>query len=201
MTAAQDSAIRELHADIPTRPGHWTANLEGSYPTLSDLKSLDNLGTPWLYIDRGWREMQLSPHCNVEDTRWILRERGLPIVGPPPAEFACEIPAEMLRANARSRIERFLPELTSWADFDIVWTQRYAMESMCRMLYTLVTGTITSKRAALEWAHQKLDPAWRELITRAVADRSLTWNDPSDPALVNPTLEFLNYAQTWAATR
>ena len=38
----------------------------------------------WLYVDRGRREMQWSTHCNTEDVRWTLRERGITLSGPDP---------------------------------------------------------------------------------------------------------------------
>jgi hypothetical protein len=94
--------------------------------------------------------MQWSTHCNVEDTRWILRERGIPLIGTDPRTFACAVPADLLQHRMRILITSFLEDLLSWTSFDILWAQRYAVESMCRMLYTLKTGEVTSKRAALE---------------------------------------------------
>lgn len=34
ITSEQEAALRALHDEIPTRPGHWTKHLEGSYPRL-----------------------------------------------------------------------------------------------------------------------------------------------------------------------
>jgi hypothetical protein len=59
-----------LHDEIPTRDGHWTTNLEGSYPLLEELRTLSGLGARWLYIDRGWREILWSTHCNTGPPRW-----------------------------------------------------------------------------------------------------------------------------------
>jgi len=41
ITVSQEGALRALHDEIPTRDGHWTKHLEGSYPHLDELASLD----------------------------------------------------------------------------------------------------------------------------------------------------------------
>ena len=198
VTDEQERALRELHDEIPTRPGHWATNLEGSYAPQQDLKTLEALDREWLYVDRGWREMRWSTHCNVEDTRWVLRERGIPLIGPEPRTFACEVPADMLRDRMRMLIESFLEDLLSWTSFEIIWAQRYAVESMCRMLYTLETGEVTSKRAALEWGRQELAPTWRDLITQALADRPVPWDDPPRPGSLDATVGFVEYGKEYA---
>ncbi|MER7755435.1 aminoglycoside adenylyltransferase domain-containing protein [Kitasatospora sp. NPDC097643] len=66
------------------------------------------------------------------------------------------------------------------ARFDVAWSQRYAVTTYCRALFTLHTGEVTSKRGALEWARETLDPRWRPLLTQVIQDRELGW-DPTDP--------------------
>lgn len=75
ISADQEAALRLLHDELPLRPGHWSTELEGSYPEVTELRSVTSLGRPWLYVDRGHREMAWSTHCNTEVVRWILRER------------------------------------------------------------------------------------------------------------------------------
>lgn len=178
VTAEQERALREFHDEIPTRSGHWTHNLEGSYAPRADLETLAALDHQWLYLDRGWREMQWSTHCNTEDERWVLRERGITLTGPDPREFAGEVLADALRSRMRPLIESFLPDLFGWTSFDIAWSQRYAVTTLCRMLYTLDTGEVTSKPASLEWAKHALTPVWHDLIQQVLDDRSVAWDDP-----------------------
>lgn len=192
--ADEERALRALHDDIPTRPGYWAINFEGSYAPRADLESLDRLGRPWLFVNRGHREMEWSAHCNVEDTRWVLRERAITLSGHAPETFAAEVPGALLQDRMRRLIPGFLDDLHTWADFDLLWTQRYAVESICRMLYTLDTGQVTSKRRALEWAREALPGRWTWIIEEALADRSLAWNDPSDPQKVAASIEFARFA-------
>ena len=197
LTAAQERALRELHGEVPARPGHWTHHLEGSYAPRAELATLASLDERWLYIDHGWREMQWSTHCNTEHTRWALREHGITLAGPAPREFVDEVPADALRHRMRQLIENFLPDLFSWTSFDLAWSQRYAVASLCRMLYTLETAEVASKRAALEWARDELSPAWRDLIQQALDERALGWNPDDGPsrADVQAALAFADYAR------
>lgn len=198
LTSDQERALRALHDEIPTRPGYWPRNLEGSYALRSDLTSLAGLHREWLYIDRGQRETGWSDHCNREEHRWTLRERGLTLAGPEPRTFVSEVPADLLRARMVEYIEPFIPELLEWATFDIVWSQCYAVSSLCRMLYTLRAGEVASKPAALAWAKEALDPEWRALIEQVIEDRPLPWNDPPRPGSVERTLAFAEYARELA---
>jgi hypothetical protein len=195
VTAGQERALRELHDEIPTRPGHWTHDLEGSYAPSAHLATLAALDEPWLYVDRGQREMTWSTHCNTEDVRWTLRERGVPLAGPDPRTLVAGVPPEALRRRMRRLIPAFLPDLHGWTSFDIAWSQRYAVSTLCRMLYTLETGKVASKPASLEWAKHTLPPAWHDLIQQVLDDRALSWNDPPRPGSVEATLAFAGFAK------
>lgn len=201
VTAGQERALRELHDEIPARSGPWTHDLEGSYAPKAELATLAALGKQWLYVDRGWREMQWSTHCNTEDVRWTLRERGITLAGPNPRELVREVPADALRSRMRPLIQNFLPELFSWISFDSAWAQRYAVATLCRMLYTLDTGEVASKQASLQWAEHALSPGWHDLIHQVRDDRALGW-DPDDPprtGSVEATIAFAEYATERAA--
>jgi len=201
LTSAQERALRELHDEIPTRPGHWTHHLEGSYAPRAELETLASLDRPWLYIDHGWREMQWSTHCNTEHTRWTLREHGIALAGPEPRGLVGEVPADALRQRMRQLIESFLPDLFSWTGFDIAWSQRYAVASLCRMLYTLESAEVASKQAALEWAKDELSPPWRDLIQQALDERALGWDPDDRPSrdAVEATIAFAEYSKARAA--
>ncbi len=199
VTAEQERALRELHDEIPTRSGHWTHDLEGSYAPRADLETLAALDRQWLYVDRGRREMQWSTHCNTEVVRWTLRKCGLTLAGPDPREFVRRVPGDALRNTMPPLIESFLPDLFSWTSFDIAWSQRYAVASLCRMLYTLDNGEVASKPASLEWAKYTLNPAWHGLIQQVLDDRALAWDDPPRTGSVEATIAFAEYARQRAA--
>jgi hypothetical protein len=85
LSGDEERALRELHEEIPTWPGYWASNLEGSYAPRGDLETLDTSGRPWLFVDRGTREMEWSTHCNAEDVRWVVFNRPHVLTGCGPA--------------------------------------------------------------------------------------------------------------------
>jgi hypothetical protein len=198
LTDDEEHALRQLHEEIPSWPGYWAINFEGSYAPRGDLGTLDALGRPWLFVSRGHREMEWSPHCNAEDVRWVLVNRPLVLAGVDPRPFSCDVPAAALQAAMRPQIERFLDDVRKWAPFDVIWTQRYLVETASRMLYTLEHGEVISKRVALDWAADALPSEWRDLIAQVREDRSVQWNAPPVAGSVERSLAFVEYVQARA---
>ena len=189
LSSRQEDDLRALHRDIPSRNGLWPKNLEGSYAPLDDLRTLDALGRRWLYVDRGWSEMQWSTHCNSLEQRWTLRECAVVLTGPRPRTFAAPIPGALLGAAMAEQLPRLLDDLATWIDIDtIAWGQRYALESLCRMYWTFTDGKVHSKAASLDRAVGTFDPRWADLLRQAQADRSLPWNPNEPPREGNATL-------------
>lgn len=180
VTAAQEAALRALHDEIPTRDGHWVHDIEGSYAPIDELASVAFLGRKWLFNDHGHRTLVFDDHCNRGYTRWILRAHGIVLTGPAPRSFMPSVPADALRGEASAFLPSLMDELATWIDIDAVaWGQRYAVTSVCRVLYTLTTARVASKQGALEWAQRTLDPRWRPLLGQVRDDRQLGWN-PND---------------------
>jgi hypothetical protein len=78
----------------------------------------------------------------------------------------------------------------------VAW-QAFWVGLFCRMLHTLATGAVWSKKASMAWAEGALDPQWRELIVRAAAVRKgdvAQSGQPADPAEVSATFAFARYA-------
>lgn len=192
---AAEAALRRLHDEIPTRPGYWPDNLEGSYADLASLRTAAGLGTPWLYCDRGHRVMTWDTHCNSLHTRWILHHRGIAVAGPPPATVVDAPSPAALRAAMRAELPGVWASILGWASFEVAWTQRYAVATYCRMLYTLRTAAVASKPAALDWALSTVDERWHPLLAQVVADRALGWDpdDPPRPGSVEETAAFATH--------
>jgi Domain of unknown function (DUF4111) len=203
LAPAQEQRIRALHAALPARPEHWAHHLEGSYAPRDELRSLSGLGRRWLFVDHGHREMEWSTHCNTEVVRWVLREHGVTLAGPSPKALVDQVQPDVLRARMREEVDDFLPGMLTWITLDSPWAQRYAVTTLCRILYTLEAGRVASKRASLLWAKEHLDPRWQRLISGTLEDRSLGWNhqDPLRPGALEATLAFNDYARRRAAAR
>jgi hypothetical protein len=181
LTGPQIEQLRALHDEIPTREGHWCHDLEGSYAPIFELASVDHLGRQWLFNDHGHRTLTWDEHCNHAYTRWILREHGIALTGPPPCSFMSAVPGDLLCREAAASLPGLLDDLATWIDMDqVAWGQRYAVVTACRILYTLDTAEVASKPGALEWALRTLDPRWRPLLGQVRDERVLGW-EPDQP--------------------
>jgi hypothetical protein len=155
------------------------------------------------YLDNGSAELVSDNHCNTAVMRWQLRERGLILAGPDPATLVAPVSAAALREEATATLRDFAAWARSPSDSGGMsqWKQPYLVLSFCRVLHTLDRGEVTSKGRAAEWALRSLDPEWRPLIQRALEDRPDPWgrvHRPADPAAVERTLAFVDYASAIA---
>jgi Domain of unknown function (DUF4111)/Nucleotidyltransferase domain len=193
VSAEQEAHLRVMHARFPTLGVSWAQHLEGSYVPKAALRRLDPSRTAWLYVNNGSAEMELSSHDNNGVVRWSLREHGLVLAGPDPKELVDPVTADDLRHEAFEAIA--VRAADPWS-YDNGWAQPYVVATFCRMLNTLQTGQITSKRKAMEWAQHALDEEWTDLIESALRDRPNTWalvHQPAHPGSVDRTRRFVAY--------
>lgn len=195
-----EADLRQLHDQIPTRPGHWSKHLEGSYADTASLKNGDGLGTDWLFCDHGSRELIWDTHCNSLHARWILQRHGVTLAGPPITDLVEAVPAQALCDSMRTALPGLMADLETWVRYDVAWFQRYIVTNYCRVLYTLNTGEVATKRGALEWAREQLDSIWRPLFTQVIEDRPRGFDptDPPRPGSIDAMREFVAYAESFA---
>lgn len=195
----QVAALQRLHAALHALDCPWAQHLEGSYFPVELLHREDPLRQALWYLDNGSRELVPSNHCNTLVVRWQVREQGITLVGPPPAELIEPVSAEALRREVRTTMhewaETFLgaPERISTR-----WYQPFVVLSYCRMLHTLATGRVHSKPEGVRWAASgALHPRWNGLIRRAWEERPEPWRKVhllAEPCEVELTLAFVRHA-------
>lgn len=198
LSDADVSALQAMHARIFRMKSGWAQHLEGSYFPKDLLKSSDPSKTKLWYLDNAHDQMILSDHDNTLVVRWVVREHGLPLLGPDPRELIDPVSADDLKREVSATMRDWAEEIfTGKYQLDNRWAQPFAVLSYCRMLHTLQTGKIKSKRAAAQWAGNALDNRWAGLIQRAWEERpnpSLKVRQAADPDEVNRTLEFIHYS-------
>lgn len=208
LTAEQQHSLQQMHGRIYAMESVWAQHLEGSYMPSGQLRRMDWSHQPFFYLDNGARRLVWDSHCNTAVVRWLLRERGLALVGPTPKVLIDPIPASDLRREALVRV----PEYADWASEPDQtgtmsrWKQPYLVLTFCRLLFTLFNGQVASKRAAGKWALGTLDQDWASLVQQALDDRSDPWDrvfQPAEHDLIDNTLELAEYAVAratqWAA--
>lgn len=187
--------LQAMHERIFEMEYEWARHLEGSYFPTGVLRNYAHIGTELWYIDNGSRELEKSRHDNTVVVRWILRENGVALAGPPPSALIDPIPTTELRRE-------ILATFTEWGEqilqdpqqINNRFYQTFAVLSYCRMLHDLHAGFIGSKRSGAEWAKSHLDPSWADLIDRAWDGRpnpAVSSRELADPADLASTLEFV----------
>jgi hypothetical protein len=83
--------------------------------------------------------------------------------------------------------------------FNSRFGQSFAVLTYCRMLHTLHTGTVQSKKAGVQWAKQYVDPKWVKLIDQAWNEREgVRFGEKigqrAETSVLYETLEFIKYA-------
>jgi predicted nucleotidyltransferase len=199
ITDEQLARLQALHGHLYELDVQWAQHLEGSYVPRKRLMYMDPERAPFLFLDNGARELEWDNHCNTAGVRRVLRERGVTLAGPSPATLVAPVAAADLREEAHHGAREFAEwasEPTNTGDMS-EWKQTYLVVTFCRILSTLATSEVMSKRAAGEWAAGVVDPQWRGLIERALADRPDPWGRvrrSADPELADRTLAFVEYA-------
>jgi len=195
----QLAALQAMHQRLFQLDVPWAQHLEGSYVPKERLRRVDPSRSPFVYLDNGATELELDNHCNTAVVRWSLREHGVVLSGPEPKTVIDPVSADQLRSEAREAMVEF----AEWAPGPTKaggmsrWKQPYLVLNLCRMLHTLETGKVASKRAGGEWALGALEPEWSDLIQEALDDRPDPWGrvyQPADPTTAERTLAFVDYA-------
>jgi len=209
LTEANMEALQDIQIKIHDMDCYPAKHLEGSYISLVDLNDRDTVGEKKIfYFDNGSTMYEFSTHDNQWHVRWILRECGIPILGPSPETLLGVIPLDKMYDEIKAAMilimEYFQADIDRPLSF---WNSRFgqpfAVLTCCRMLHTLHTGTVQSKKAGAEWAKGFVDPRWVTLIDQAWTDREgvrfgVKIGQRADISLLHETLEFIKYAVSQA---
>lgn len=205
LTEANMEPLQEIQKKIHEVDCYPAKHLEGSYISIGDLNDWRIVGRKKLfYFDNGSTTWEQSTHDNQWHVRWILRERGITLVGPKPEGILRAIPLNELRNEIKTamfHIKRFFEDEIDrpLSFFNSRFGQSFTVLTYCRMLHTLHTGTVQSKKVGMQWAKQVVDPKWAKLIDQAWSEREgvrfgTKIGQRAELPLLRETLEFITYA-------
>jgi predicted nucleotidyltransferase len=190
------SALAAMHDQIAAGESWCVTQLEVAYISSQALRRYDAATSVYPHLDRGKGEqLQRKEHwtdCVVQ--RYALLKRGITLAGPHPETLIDPVSEDDLRQAMRVLLPRWAESLfNDPSELGRRGSQAYVVLSICRMLYTLETGAVASKRRASDWARTALDGKWSSLIDRAWIGRE---NPDSSPSAedVSGTLDFMRYA-------
>lgn len=197
------SALYKMHEQIAMIDSPWAAELEGSYMSNRALRQHDPANAIHPNLERGRGEhLKMALHEEIWNVhRHILRERGIPLVGPNPKTLVDPVsPNELRRAMiaalngwARNLLDH--PEKIRPRGY-----QSYIVLTLCRILYTLEVGEVVSKRKSANWAEEAVDEKWKPLIENAWDGRHHS-QMPADAQEICQTLDFINYTLEYSSQR
>ncbi len=194
-------ALQAIHARFNASGSPWATEVEAVYIPRDALRRYDTAHARHPHIERGANEML---DMDQLDTAWILqrhilREHGAVVAGPAPRTLIDPVqPQDMRRAAAaqmRGWWGTMLHDPAPLHRTELGY-QAYAVLTMCRMLYTLDTGSVASKPVAARWAQRALGRQWTTLIERALAwrkSRTRGGDQGTSDADVAETLALIDY--------
>jgi hypothetical protein len=205
LTETNRKSLQEIQVNIHAMDCYPAKHLEGSYITLADLNHGGSVGEKKLdYFDNGSTTLEQSIHDNQWHVRWILRERGITLIGPKPETILQAIPFDKLSNEIKATMLLVMKLFEEEIDrplsfFNSRFGQSFAVLTYCRMLHTLHTGTVQSKKAGVTWARQFVEPRWVKIIDRAWQEREgvrfgVKIGQRAERTLLYETLEFMKYA-------
>ena len=205
LTEANMKSLQDIQTRIHEIDCYPAKHLEGSYISMSDLNDWGTVGRKNLYyFDNGSTTYELSTHDNQWHVRWILRERGITLIGQKPETILQAIPPNKLSNEIKAsmfQVKRFFEDEINrpLSFFNSRFGQSFVVLTYCRMLHTLHTGTVQSKKVGAQWAKQFVDPKWVKLIDQAWNEREgvrfmVKIRQRAEQSLLDETLDFINYA-------
>jgi predicted nucleotidyltransferase len=189
LSAPEIAALRTMHARLADRHPRWGRELEGSYIPRRALRRYDPADAVHAHIERGGELVVEWHHTDWVIQRHVLRERGVALAGPPARTLVDPVSsAELKEAVLALLASWWKPMLDDPALLRSAGYRAYAVLTMCRVLYTLARGEVTTKPDAARWAETTLNRRWTPLI-----DWALTY--PADPEQDNleEALAFIRY--------
>lgn len=179
--------IEAMHKKFYSSKLKYVKKIEVSYIPQKDLLNFDPSDMRPYFNEGHYYLAQYGNNFLIE--LYVLREKGIAIVGP---EIKCLI-KEISIQNLKLAIQKNLQEywkitLNDHSKFIRSDYQVFAILTMCRTLYSLETSSITSKIKAAQWAMQKLDAKWEGLIEQA-----LTWVPSQEINKFEETQRFVKY--------
>lgn len=205
LTEADMNRLQDIQIKVHNIDCYPAKHLEGSYISIGDLNDWRTAGQKKLYyFDNGSTTYEQTTHDNQWHVRWILRERGITLVGQKPETILQAVPVNELIEEIKARMlqskEIFQGEINRSLSFcNSRFGQSFFVLTYCRMLHTIHTGTVQSKRAGAAWAKQFVDPKWGKLIDQAWNEREgvrfmVKIHQRAEQTLLDETLEFIKYA-------
>jgi hypothetical protein len=184
------AALEKMHHGFAKSDNKWDRKLEGLYMPLAELRhykeqgpELPTVNERHFYIARQGSDWVIQRH--------LLREHETIVAGHSIRDYIDPVsPQEMRTAVCAIMHNWWAPMIDdpAWLDGRPEY-QAFAVQTLCRVLYTLKFSSAVSKTKATQWALEALDEEWKGLIA-AAAGWPDTW--PTDLHQVQDFIHYTN---------
>jgi hypothetical protein len=181
--------LGEMHAALWQGDNPWAQRMEAAYIPLYALRRYDPANSTYPHLGSDGHFGVEWHESGAVIQRWMLLDQGIALAGPPLDTLIDPISPDELRAAVASLLEEWWrPRLEDPSILQADEYRAYAVQTLCRMLYTREHGAVISKYKAARWAQENLEPPWREL-----AKQALLWRDGGAAPELAETLAFIRY--------
>jgi len=192
VSAEEFDRLARLHGQLAEHSNRYGDQLEGAYiDRVAARRFRPGEQHPTVYRGEtfGWREHKE----NWVLERWVVREEGHALLGPSPKTLIDPISAGEMREAVRAVLKIWTEWVADPDDPDWLLPlshKAYVVETMCRALYTLESGELSSKPRAVAWALERVPEPWRSLVERSQQWRT---DDTRDLSVTPEVMRFVEW--------
>lgn len=166
--------LRNIHQQIAGKYPHW--KMDGSYLQTEDLGQSCEAIEPYPYCASHDGVLHLRGQYEVNPvTWWLLKTRGIAIVGSDPQTLNFSISWEVVSAYTRNNLKTYWANWTRrpWlyvallTDYNVQWV----VLGVLRLYCALQKNDIVTKSAASECGLNTLPKEWHQVIREAISIR------------------------------
>lgn len=179
--------IEKMHKQLYSSNLKYAQKIEASYIPQEDLFHFNPSGMRPYFNEGCYYLGEYGNNYIIE--LHVLREKGISISGPDIKKLIKKISTQdLMLAIQKNLHEYWYSTLRDLSKFKRSDYQVFAILTMCRTLYSLENGTITSKMEAAQWALQILGNRWKNLIEQAIS-----WSPGQEINQLDETQQFVKY--------
>lgn len=196
LTDDQFSSLQEMHRQFDRGGSPWAARVEAAYLPRKALNQSPAKEVHYPQVEKGTVLFRGPLEDGWTFQRHTLLHHGIVLYGPGLGTLIQAVSLEEMRQAAYAIMDGWLEQSRGNAEW-IAWARRREAQSfmvltLCRLLYSLGTGEVTSKPEAARWARQNLGARWEALVARSLTRQHDESDTPQDEYL--EMLAFLEFA-------
>jgi hypothetical protein len=166
-------SLQDIHTQFAASNSPWAEKIEAIYIPYPALRHAASNASHYPQMEKGTRlfraplERGWVFHCIT------IRDHGAVVAGPEPRVLVDTINPQAVHSAAKEITGLWLEQSRN----DPTWlpwlrqrdAQTFVILTLCRLLYSLATGSVASKPRAAQWAQKAFAGSWAPLIERTLA--------------------------------